>query len=168
MIYVGTFSKTIFPSLRLGCMVVPPRLVDVFAGARSLADKHSSTLDQAILADFINEGYFSRHVRQMRVLYEERQKHLVAAAERELAGLLEVPPADAGMHLVGWLPKGVSDRAAAESVARHGVRATPLSDYSFAPLPRGGLVLGYTALRPRAIKDGARRMAQALTELKRA
>jgi GntR family transcriptional regulator/MocR family aminotransferase len=162
VIYVGTFSKTIFPSLRLGCMVVPSDLVDVFTAARFLADRHSSTIDQAILTDFINEGHLARHIRRMRVLYEERQRVLVAAAERELSGLLHVPPAEAGMHLVGWLPKNVSDKAASESAARHRVRTTALSAYSLEPLPRGGLALGYTSLSVRQIKEGVRRLAQAL------
>lgn len=162
VIYVGTFSKTIFPSLRLGCMVVPRDLVDVFAAARALADRQSATIDQATLTDFINEGHFARHVRRMRVLYEERQKVLVAAAARELSGLLDVSPAQAGMHLVGWLPEGASDKASSESAARHRVKAAPLSAYSLDPLPRGGLVLGYTALNARQIKDGVRRLAQAL------
>lgn len=162
VIYIGTFSKTIFPSLRLGCMVVPSDLVDVFTAARFLADRHSSTIDQAILTDFINEGHFARHIRRMRVLYEERQKALVAAAERELSNLLNVPSSEAGMHLVGWLPKDVSDKTASESAARHRVRTTALSAYSLEPLPRGGLVLGYTSLSIRQIKEGVRRLAQAL------
>lgn len=163
VIYIGTFSKTIFPSLRLGCMVVPQNLVDVFAGARALTDRHSSTIDQAILTDFIGEGHFARHVRRMRVLYEERQKVLVAAAERELSGLLDVPLAEAGMHLVGWLPEGVSDKAASESAARHRVKTAPLSAYSLEPLSRGGLVLGYTSLNARQIRDGVLRLARALS-----
>ncbi|HVF27178.1 MAG TPA: PLP-dependent aminotransferase family protein [Pyrinomonadaceae bacterium] len=162
VLYVGTFSKTIFPALRLGCLVVPPDLVDVFAAARALTDRHSATLDQAILTDFIEDGHFARHVRRMRVLYEERQGILVAAAERELSGLLDAPPAAAGMHLVGWLPEGVSDKAASESAARQRVKATPLSAYSLDPLSRGGLVLGYTALNARQIKDGVRKLAKAL------
>lgn len=162
VIYIGTFSKTIFPSLRLGCMVVPQNLVDVFAGARALTDRHSSTIDQAVLTDFINEGHFARHIRRMRVLYEERQKVLVTAAERELSGLLDVSPAAAGMHLVGWLPEGVSDKAAAESAARHRVKTAPLSAYSLEPLSRGGLVLGYTSLNARQIRDGVLRLAKAL------
>ncbi|MGI8995210.1 MAG: PLP-dependent aminotransferase family protein, partial [Pyrinomonadaceae bacterium] len=162
VIYIGTFSKTIFPSLRLGCMVVPKDLTDAFIAARALIDRHSPSLDQAILADFIEEGHFARHVRRMRALYAERQALLVAAAKSELAGLLEVTPAAAGMHLIGWLPKGRSDKAASERAARYGVEAAPLSAYSFAPLPRGGLALGYTTVNAEQITDGVRRLAQAL------
>ena len=163
VIYIGTFSKTIFPSLRLGCMVVPKGLTDVFIIARALIDRHSPSIDQAILADFIEEGHFGRHVRRMRALYEERQGLLVSAVKRELAGLLEVTPAPAGMHLIGWLPKGRSDKVASEQAARHRVEAAPLSAYSFAPLPRGGLALGYTTVNAKQIRDGVRRLAQALS-----
>jgi len=163
VIYVGTFSKTIFPSLRLGCHVVPKDLTDAFIAARALVDRHSPLLDQAILADFINEGHFARHIRRMRSLYAERQQVLVEAAQRDLKGLLEVAPAEAGMHLVGWLPKKTSDKAASEKAARYGVEAAPLSAYSTNPLPRGGLVLGYTAVNAKQIRDGVRRLAQALS-----
>jgi GntR family transcriptional regulator/MocR family aminotransferase len=162
VIYVGTFSKTTFPSLRLGCIVVPKDLTDVFMAARALIDRHSPSIDQAILTDFIEEGHFARHIRRMRSLYAERQALLVDAAASELAGLLEVKPAAAGMHLIGWLPKGVSDKDASEQAARHRVEAAPLSAYCSKPLARGGLTLGYTAVNPKQIKDGVRRLTQAL------
>jgi GntR family transcriptional regulator/MocR family aminotransferase len=163
VIYVGTFSKTIFPSLRLGCIVVPKDLTDAFIAARALVDRHSPLLDQAILADFINEGHFARHIRRMRSLYAERQQVLVEAAQRDLQDLLEIAPAEAGMHLVGWLPQTTSDKAASAKAARYGVESAPLSAYSTNPLPRGGLVLGYAAVNARQIKTGVRRLAQALS-----
>lgn len=163
VIYVGTFSKTIFPSLRLGCVVAPKDLTDAFIAARALADRQSPSLDQAILADFINQGHFARHMRRMRSLYAERQQVLVEAAGRDLKELLEVAPAEAGMHLVGWLPEGISDTVASEKAARYGVDASPLSAYSARPRPRGGLVLGYTSVNARQIRDGVRRLAKALS-----
>ena len=166
VIYVGTFSKTTFPSLRLGCMVVPGDLTDAFIAARALVDRHSPSVDQAILTDFIEGGHFARHVRRMRSLYAERQGLLVAAAERELAGLLEVKPAAAGMHLIGWLRKGVSDTAASEEAALHGVEAVSLSAYSSRTLPCGGLVLGYAAVNAKQIKYGTQRLARALRKSK--
>src|SRR5256885_16967449 len=117
VIYVGTFSKTIFPSMRIGCAVVPPDLVGIFTGARALNDTHSSLIDQAILTEFIGGGHFGRHIRRMRTLYEERQQTLIAECEKNLVGLLEVKKADAGMHLVGWLPDGVSDKAVSRKAA---------------------------------------------------
>jgi GntR family transcriptional regulator/MocR family aminotransferase len=163
VIYIGTFSKTIFPSLRLGCIVVPKVLTSAFIAARALIDWHSPSLDQATLADFINEGHFARHIRRMRTLYKDRQEILVAAARRQLDGLLEVAPAEAGMHLVGWLPKNVNDKAASAKASHHGVEAAPLSAFSANELPRGGLVLGYTGVNSKQIKDGVKRLARALS-----
>ena len=99
----------------------------------------------------------------MRILYKERQEILVAAARRELKGLIEVAPAEAGMHLVGWLPKNVNDKTASEKAKRHGVEAAPLSAFSANKLPRGGLVLGYTGVDSKQIKDGVRRLTKALS-----
>jgi GntR family transcriptional regulator/MocR family aminotransferase len=165
VIYLGTFSKVLFPALRLGYMVVPADLVEAFVAARALSDRHSPSLDQATLADFIADGHFARHIRRMRALYEERQAILVAAAVRELEGLLDVRAAEAGMHLVGWLPEGIDDVCASRQAAAHGVEAPPLSLYSLAPLRRGGLLLGYTAVGEKEILEGVRRLAKALRTL---
>ena len=163
VIYLGTFSKTIFPSTRLGCLVVPKDLSNIFIAARALIDRHSPSLDQAILADFINEGHFTRHIRKMRKLYAERQQVLVEAAGRDLTGVLELKPAEAGMHLVAWLPPGVSDKSASGKAARYGVEAAPLSAYAETPQARGALVLGYAAVNAKQIKAGLRRLSQALS-----
>jgi GntR family transcriptional regulator/MocR family aminotransferase len=162
VIYLGTFSKVMFPSLRLGYLVVPPDLVDAFSSARAIADRHSPSLEQAVLAEFITEGHLARHIRRMRSLYEERQNALVEAAARDLETLIEVRPSDAGMHLVGWLPEGVDDRVASEKAAAHGLEAPALSAFSIEPYHRSGLVLGYAAVNPREIREGIRRMADAL------
>lgn len=162
VIYLGTFSKVLFPALRLGYLVVPPDLVDAFVNARALLDRHSPILDQVVLADFIAEGHFLRHIRRMRTLYAERQAVLLAAAEEMLGGLLELAPAQAGLHLVGFLPPGVDDRLASHAAAAHGVDAPPLSAYASGPLPRAGLMLGYAGFDATAIRAGARRLAAAL------
>ncbi|MBO0696306.1 MAG: PLP-dependent aminotransferase family protein, partial [Verrucomicrobia bacterium] len=158
VIYVGTFSKTIFPSMRIGCAVVPPDLVGIFTAARALNDTHSSLIDQAILTKFISDGHFVRHVRRMRTLYEQRQQTLVAECEKNLAGLLEVKKADAGMHLVGWLPEGVSDRAISQRTAGQNLKLAPISAYCAKELPRGGLILGYTAFEKNQIKEGVKKL----------
>lgn len=145
VIYVGTFSKTIFPSLRIGCLVLPERLVDVFTAARALNDVHSSMMDQATLAEFISEGHFARHVRRMRTLYAERQKFLLAECRKHLSGLLEVEPADAGMHLTGWLPKGQNDVELSEKGVASKLKLSPISSYYAAGAERTGFILGYTA-----------------------
>jgi GntR family transcriptional regulator/MocR family aminotransferase len=162
VVYVGSFSKTMFPSLRLGFVVLAPDLVEAFRRARSVIDGHSPMAEQAALADFISQGHFARHIRRMRALYAERQAALVEAAARELAGKLEVHPADGGMHLVGWLPPGVDDVQAAERALAAGVSTRPLSSCAVARPPRGGLLLGYAALTVPQIREGVKKLAQAL------
>jgi GntR family transcriptional regulator / MocR family aminotransferase len=162
VIYLGTFSKVLFPSLRLGYLILPPDLVEAFTNARALVDRHSPLMDQAVLADFIAEGHFARHIRRMRALYAHRHATFVEVAQKELSGLLEVEPQDAGMHLVGWLPEGVDDAVASRSAFEHGLEAPPLSAYALERKERGGLLLGYTVTGTREIRHGMRRLAQAL------
>ena len=162
MIYLGTFSKVLFPSLALAYLVVPADLVDAFVAGRAVAGRPAPSLEQAALADFIVEGHFARHIRRMRTLYAERQAALVTAAGRDLVGLLDVRPQEAGLHLVGWLPPGADDRSAAARAACHGVDAPPLTPFALAAAPRPGLVLGYGAVDTRAIEEGVRRLADAL------
>lgn len=162
VIYIGTFSKTIFPSLRIGCAVVPPELVEIFTTARALNDVQSSSIEQAVLAEFIAEGHFARHIRRMRQLYEKRQRILVAEGESRLKNLLEVKKDDAGMHLVGWLPEDVDDRAIAAKAAEKSLHLTPLSRYFAGATPRGGFILGYTAFDEQQIKEGVTKIRQIL------
>ncbi|MBZ5576236.1 MAG: PLP-dependent aminotransferase family protein [Acidobacteriia bacterium] len=162
VVYTGTFSKVLLPALRLGYLVPPEPLVDAFVSARALADRHSPALEQALTAEFLSEGYFGRHVRRMRALYAERQEALVAAARNELAGLLEVEPAEAGLQLVGWLPKSLSDRAVSERAAKAGIIAAPISAYAMQAKLRPGLRLGYAPVNPRQIRDGVLRLAAVL------
>jgi GntR family transcriptional regulator/MocR family aminotransferase len=163
VIYVGTFSKTIFPSMRIGCAVVPPDLVGIFTAARALNDTHSSLIDQAILTEFITNGHFVRHVRRMRALYEERQQTLIAECEKNLAGLLDVKKADAGMHVVGWLPEGVSDKGISGKATEQNLKLAPISAYCVKRLPRGGLILGYTAFEKNQIKEGVKKLRAILS-----
>lgn len=164
VIYVGTFSKVLFPALRLGYLVVPENLADAFHAARALSDRCSPVVEQSVLADFLVEGYFSRHMRRMRILYAERQATLVEAAGRELAGMLEVRPSEAGMHLVGRLPEGTDDRTAARRAERLGVEAPALSAHAMGPLPSGGLLLGYTAVNTKEIRKGVGRLSFAFNK----
>ncbi len=159
VIYVGTFSKVMFPALRLGYMVVPEDLVDAFYTARDATDQFSSTLYQAAMTDFIRDGHFARHIRRMRTLYLERRTALVEAIQNQTKGKLEVIGAEAGMHLVAMLPPGVSDIAVSKKAAAIGISAMPLSScYLKAPI-RGGLILGYGGTDVRQIRDGMRKLA---------
>lgn len=164
VIYIGTFSKTIFPSLRIGCAVVPSELVEIFVAARALSDVHSSLIDQAILTEFIREGHFARHIRWMRQLYEERQKILLAECEKHLNNLLEVEKADAGMHLVGWLPEGVNDQKIAKRALTQNLKISPLTSYFTNKPKRGGFILGYTAFDEKQTKAAVKKLKEILSE----
>ena len=121
VIYIGTFSKVLFPALRVGYMVVPPDLVDGIVSARTTIDLHPPTLGQVILTDFLDEGHFGRHIRRMRELYAARQAALVSAVEQELKGLLEVNANEAGMYLIGWLLQDIDDQRASQAAATYGI-----------------------------------------------
>jgi GntR family transcriptional regulator/MocR family aminotransferase len=143
VIYIGNFSKTIVPFLRIGFVIIPPALVDVFKRARVATSRQPPGIDQAALAEFISEGYLQRHIRATVELYGERQEALVNALRREAGGLLETAPGGTGMYLVASLPTGVDDRDAVKAVAAENVDAVALSTFSVRHLRRGGLVLGY-------------------------
>jgi GntR family transcriptional regulator/MocR family aminotransferase len=165
VIYVGTFSKTLFPSLRLGFMVLPLALVDVFRSVRSALDAHSPVIEQGVLASFVAEGHYARHVRRMRILYQERQSILIEAAARELQGLLRLDGTDGGMHLVGWLPRRVNDVDATNHAKSWGVIASPLSLCTMGPRPDTGLLLGYAPYGRDEICEGTKRLSRALRSM---
>ena len=154
VIYVGTFSKVMFPALRVGYLVVPKDLVPVFSAARDAADVFSATLYQSVLTDFIREGHFARHIRRMRMLYMERREALVKAIRVELGDMVEVIGAEAGMHLVVLFPPGIDDVAVSRKAAQRGISATPLSACYLNPPARGGLILGYGGINAHQIHDG--------------
>ncbi|TQC38353.1 PLP-dependent aminotransferase family protein, partial [Rhodococcus sp. WS4] len=154
VIYVGTFSKIMFPGLRLGYLIAPTELVDGFAAAHLSTDMHAHLLDQAVLADFMNAGHFTRHLRRMRVLCGKRQQLLVAEAKSRLGSRLRIENPDGGLHLVGWLPEGHDDQAVADLASRRRLHLWPLSTHCVeADLPPA-LLLGYAGIKERDIGDG--------------
>ena len=159
VIYMGTFSKVLFPALRIGYMVLPPALVDPFLKVRRLIDIHSPMLDQAVLADFLMEGHFTRHLRRMRTLYAERRNALLEAA-CELP--LQIDSPQAGIHCVGWLPEGKDDQMLAKKAADYDLNLTPISNFSIEPLARKGFLLGYGGYTVHEIKSGIRRLEKLL------
>lgn len=161
-LYVGTLSKVLLPALRLGYVVVPEDLVAAFVNARALLDRHGPTIEQAVLAAFIREGHFARHIRRMRALYAQRQSVLIEAVTRDLRGMLDVQVAGAGMHVLGWLPAGVDDRLVSRYAADQGLEVPALSAYGMLPQRRGGLVLGYAAIEEPQIRAGIQRLADVL------
>jgi GntR family transcriptional regulator/MocR family aminotransferase len=159
VIYLGTFSKLLFPSLRLGYAVLPEDLVRPFAAARHLADRHSSGLLQAMLTEFMLDGHFARHLKRMRAHYQERQGFLIDLLDRRLHGILAVRPVESGMYLTAWLPPDWSDRDTAAALAREGVIVAPLSALTLATPRPPGLVLGYAGHSEVAMARAVERMA---------
>ncbi len=166
VIFAGSFTDALFPALRLGYLVVPSDMVDIFAAAESVSTHHPPLIDQAILCDFMRQGHFARHVRRMRELYAERLSVLVECARQRLAGLLEIPLVEAGLRTVGWLKGGISAERAAQAAARHEVEVLPLSRYAYGRSSRNGLVLGFAAVDGRELRRGVEGLARALEECK--
>ena len=162
VIYLGTFSKLLFPSLRLGYAVLPEDLVLPFTAARHLTDRQSSGLTQAVMTEFILDGHFARHLKRMRALYADRQAFLIEQVTCRLGGLLDIKPVESGMYLTALLPSGWDDRAIAASLAAVGVMALPLSALSLGARRPPALVLGYAGLSEAAIRGGVESMARVL------
>jgi GntR family transcriptional regulator/MocR family aminotransferase len=162
VLFAGSFSKVLFPSLRLGYLVIPADLLDKFAAAISVTSRHAPLLEQAVLCDFITEGHFGRHLRRMREVYAERLSVLLESARQRLAGLLEISNIEAGLQTVGWLKRGLGGESARNAAAKREVEVIPLSWYSRGRMAREGLQLGFAALDAREIRRGVQELAIAL------
>jgi GntR family transcriptional regulator / MocR family aminotransferase len=167
VIFSGSFSKVLFPSLRLGYLVLPPDLVEPFAAAKTILNRHAPPFEQTVLCDFIVEGHFGRHLRRMREVYAERLSALMESARRRLGGLLELSSVEAGLQTVGWLPPGIDGEAARQAAELRKVEVTPLRVYARRPLQREGLQMGFAAVNPQEIRRGVHQLALALEELAR-
>jgi len=162
VLFAGTFSKVLFPSLRLGYLVVPPDLVDRVAAIKSITNRHAPTLDQAVLSDFITEGHFARHLRRMREVYAERLAALRESAAQQLTGLLQLSDVEAGLQTVGWLCDGLDAEAAVGAAAQRDLDLVPISRYCYDCPPRDGLLLGFAAVDTEKIRRGVVELATAL------
>lgn len=167
VIFSGSFSKVLFPSLRLGYLVLPPDLVDRVAAIESVTNRHASSIIQAVLCDFMVEGHFARHIRRMREVYAERLSVLLESAASRLGGLLEVSNVEAGLQTAGWLKAGINGEAAAQAAAARKVEVGALSAYSLGRFDREGLQLGFAAVDTQEIKRGVKDLAAALETLAR-
>ena len=161
VIYIGTFSRVLFPALRLGYVVVPHELMDTFVRHRESIDLFSPLLEQLVLTEFLTEGHFSRHVRRMRVLYEKRRDTLLRGL-REHAGGLVPYNTDAGLHISAFLPIGTDDRKVVHDAARRGIDAIALSSCYAGPRPKSGLVLGFGGTSERRIAMACRTLGEVL------
>jgi GntR family transcriptional regulator / MocR family aminotransferase len=166
VLFAGSFSKVLFPSLRLGYLVLPPDLIERFAAAKTVLNRHAPPFEQTVLCDFIVEGHFARHLRRMREVYAERLSVLTESARQKLKGLLELSKVEAGLQTVGWLQQGIDSQAAKRAAAARKVEVTPLRAYSRGPLRREGLQLGFAAVNAQEIKRGVQQLALALEKLR--
>ncbi|WP_339521883.1 MocR-like pyridoxine biosynthesis transcription factor PdxR [Pseudomonas sp. EL_65y_Pfl2_R96] len=163
VIYLGTFSKILFPSLRLGYAIVPPYLVQAFCGARVLMDRHPANADQHVLAAFIAEGHLDRHIRRIRGVYADIHRQIIEAVARliprELAWL---EPSDQGMHLVLWLAEGIDDQWVATKAFEVHVSVRAVSPMYAGGHGRSGLILGLGGFSAEEIESATRRLAHVI------
>jgi GntR family transcriptional regulator/MocR family aminotransferase len=167
VILVGSFNKLLFSSLRVGYMVLPKRLIDTILAFRFGIDQNAVGLEQAILADFIDEGHMGRHMRRMRELYADRLQTLRRESEKHLKGLLEIPNIHAGLYTVGFLRNGMSSRQAETAATSHGIETMGLDRFVLSRTDPKGLILGFAAFDHRAIKRGVATLAMALAKRQR-
>jgi GntR family transcriptional regulator / MocR family aminotransferase len=162
VIYVNSFNKSLFPTLRMGFLLVPPSLVDAVIAARSALDPYPQAVDQAILCDFIAGGHMARHLRRMREVCAERIELLARRVQLELDGVMTLSPSHLGLHAVGWLTEGSNDVEAAKLAAAQEVDSMALSKFAIGRTMPPALVLGTAAGDAHAIRRGVTRLATAL------
>ena len=162
VIYVGTFSKVLFPSLRLGYVILPQALVEPFCTLRAVMDRSPPTLLQATTADFMIEGHFLGHIRRMRALYKARQEALIEQLEKQIGSFFRITPTDAGMHLIAWLPPELSDTDIARQLAQYNIHTYALSDYSIKHALPPALLIGFAGTPENQARERVEALAQAL------
>ncbi len=166
VIYMGTFSKVLFPGLRLGYLVLPSsQLIDSFAAKKSIIDRQSPVLEQLVTAKFIEEGHFTRHIRKMRLLYNERQEFLVDEINKELGSLIRIEPSSAGMHIIAWLPDYLDDVKVSQALRKSNLIAYPLSNATLKFKRKPALILGYTAFNKNKTKAGIKILKETIEPL---
>jgi GntR family transcriptional regulator/MocR family aminotransferase len=162
VIYIGTFSRTIFSALRIGYVIVPPTLVPAFTAAKWLCDRHTAALEQHALAEFISGGTYERYLRRVRRRNSARREALLECIRRWLGDRVEVTGAGAGAHIVLWPRERISEQAAITAAAARGVGVYGISPYFLSQPSHPGLLLGYSRLREGEIREGIRRLGEVL------
>jgi GntR family transcriptional regulator/MocR family aminotransferase len=163
VILIGSFNKLLFPWLRIGYIVLPPALVDVFSALRYRTDFHNLSIDQMVLCDFIADGHLGRHLRRMRDLYAGRLAALIDGGNRYLKGLLDISDVRAGLYTAGFLKNGMTSRQAEKAAAACNVEAMALDRYTLKAKDPKGLLLGFAAFDEGEIRAGLIKLASALS-----
>lgn len=168
VIYLGTFSKILFPSLRLGYAIVPNAFVPAFCGARLLMDRHAPTADQHVLAAFITEGHLDRHIRRIRSVYADRRSSLASMIDLLISKDLGwLQPSDQGMHMVLWLAHGIDDVLVASAAMEAGVAVRAVSPMYSEGNGRSGLVLGLGGYSNEQMDEAVRILAAIIMSVKK-
>ncbi len=162
VIYIGTFSRTVFSSLRIGYLIAPQRLVTAFTAAKWLCDRHTATLEQETLAEFISSGMYERYLRRVRRRNAARRQALLDSIREYLGDRVEVTGAGAGAHVVLWPRRRVQEQAVIANAAARGVGVYGISPYFLKPPSRTGIMLGYSRMRETEIEAGIRRLSEVL------
>ena len=163
VIFIGSFSKTLFPALRVGYVVLPAQLVDSFVGFRYRIDFRNSSFDQAVLCDFIADGHLARHLRRMRNLYAERLSTLMEGARQHLDGLLEISNVRAGLYTIGYLKNAMTSRQAETLAETQGIEVLGVDRCILRRPDPNALLLGFGGFDKLAIRQGLVRLAKALS-----
>ncbi len=162
VIYVGTFSRTVFSALRIGYLIAPKALVAAFTAAKWLSDRHTATLEQQTLAEFITSGMYERYLRQVRRRNAARRQALLDSIRKCLGDRVEVTGDCAGAHVVLWPRQGVAEEAVIRGAAARGVGIYGISSYFLRKAKRPGIMLGYSRMREADIREGIRRLSEVL------
>jgi len=162
IIYIGTFSRTIFPSLRVGYLVVPKSLIPAFTAAKWLNDQHSATLEQETLAEFISTGMYERYLRRVGRRNSARREALLDAVHTHLGDRVELSGDGAGAHVVLWLRRGIAEGDVITAAAAVGVGVYGVGSYYLKKPARAGIMLGYSRLKETEIREGILRLSQVL------
>jgi GntR family transcriptional regulator/MocR family aminotransferase len=165
VIFAGSFNKVLFRSLRMGYMVLPPALVEVFERAKSISCRHHSLLDQLIVREFIDKGHFGRHLRRMRKIYSQRHEALAHHAKKHLSGLLSLSPVEAGLQTIGWLKNGFFAEDVCSAAARRSVDVIPLDRFTRKVAVPQAIQIGFAAVDENAIEQGVKVLAGVMTDL---
>lgn len=160
VLYIGTFSKVLFPSLRIGYLVIPKNLVSIFTRAKWLCDRHLPNLEQQVLTEFINAGYLERHIRKMRSIYDKRRQVLVKALKKHFGKRAKIVGEKAGIHLMVRFNINLSNEEIIQRAAKVGVEMMSANPHYLTNHPTGEFIFGYGELTETQLREGVNRLAE--------